>query len=91
MRNIEAFLCSFLVAKESIEALKIREIDLNQRNKQLIIEIEKKEKDSIHEVDGILRKYEKYQVNSCRFYLPEIFASFVCNFALNKILKITKS
>ena len=68
MPYVEAFSCSFLVARESIEALKIREIDLNLRNKQLIIEIEKKEKDSIHEVDGILRKYEKYQVKSCCLY-----------------------
>jgi len=40
-----------------------REKELNDLNKMLIDSIEKKEKKSIVEVDGILRKYEKYQVN----------------------------
>ena len=61
IRELNDFV-NFQVARESIQALNQREIELNDLNKVLIASIEKKEKKSIQEVDGILRKYEKYQV-----------------------------
>ena len=51
-----------IVARDQIQSLRAREIELNDMNKVLIDTIEHKENKSIQEVDGILRKYEKYQV-----------------------------
>lgn len=42
----------------------MHEIEINEQNRILIDAIEKKENKSIMEVDGILRKYEKYQVKN---------------------------
>jgi cysteinyl-tRNA synthetase len=47
--------------KESIETMRKREAFLTNHNKQMLILIEKEEKESNNKVDGLLRKYEKYQ------------------------------
>ena len=55
------------VTKESIDELKQREIELIKRNKSLISSIDKTETDANKSVDGILRRYEKYQVIKIEF------------------------
>jgi hypothetical protein len=48
---------------DSIRALKLREMEFIEMNKNLIEMIENKEKQANQKVDGILRKYERFQVN----------------------------
>jgi len=49
---------------DSIRTLKLREMEFIEMNKALIEMIENKEKQANQKVDGILRKYERFQVNS---------------------------
>jgi hypothetical protein len=57
---------------DSIRTLKLREIEFMEMNKALIEMIENKEKQANQKVDGILRKYERFQVNLLKLKLSAL-------------------